>query len=104
MSFHYSPKFHRRAPGVLAADESAVPIATDMWVSGQTTDTRRNQDLIDTGSEPDLIPEEAAELLAAQQRIAVLETEMSVTRRADEPMKEGRCLHKEARSGLGDRL
>jgi transposase len=63
-------------------------IAADLGVSDQTIYTWRKQELIDTCVEPGLTTVEAAELRAAKSRITELETELSVTRRANELLKE----------------
>ena len=63
-------------------------IAADLGVSDQTIYTWRKQELIDTGQVPGLTTVEAAELRAAKRRIVELETELSVTRRANELLKE----------------
>jgi transposase-like protein len=59
----------------------------DAGVSDQTIYTWRKQELIDTGVEPGLAREEAAELAAARRRIAELETELAATGRANELLK-----------------
>ena len=46
------------------------------------------KELIDTGVKPGLSSVEAAELAVAKRRIAELETELVVTRRANELLKE----------------
>jgi transposase len=63
-------------------------IAADLGVSDQTIYTWRRQELIDTGIEPGLSSVEAAELRAAERRIAELETELAVSRLANELLKE----------------
>jgi transposase-like protein len=63
-------------------------IATDLGVSDQTVYTWRKQELIDTGQVPGLTTVEAGELRAAKRRIAELETELAVTRRANELLRE----------------
>ena len=57
-------------------------------MSDQTVYTWREQELIDTGQVPGLTTVEATELRAAKRRIAELETELAVTRRANELLKE----------------
>ncbi len=63
-------------------------IAADLGVSDQTIYTWRKQELIDTGVELGLTSVEAAELRAAKRRIAELEAELAVTRRANELLTE----------------
>jgi transposase-like protein len=63
-------------------------VAADLGVSDQTIYTWRRQELVDTGQAPGLTSVEAAELAAARRRIRELETELAVTRRANELLKE----------------
>ena len=88
MPYRYSPEFRRRVLDLVAAGRSVASIAADLGVSDQTIYTWRRQELIDTGQVPGLTTVEAAELRAAKRRIAELETELSVTRRANELLKE----------------
>jgi transposase-like protein len=62
-------------------------VALLLEVSDQTIYTWRKQDLIDRGDLPGLASSERAELAAARRRIAELETELAVTRRAAELLK-----------------
>jgi transposase len=57
-------------------------------VSAQSIYTWRRPDRIDKGLEPGLSSQEHDELVAARRRIAQLATELAVTRRADELLKE----------------
>jgi transposase-like protein len=88
MPYRYPPEFRRRVLDLVAAGRSVASIAADLGVSDQTIYTWRKQELIDTGVEPGLTTVEAAELRAAKRRIAELETELVVTRRANELLKE----------------
>ena len=88
MPYRYPPEFRRRVLDLIAAGRSVASIAIDLGVSDQTIYTWRRQDLIDTGVEPGLSSVEAAELRGAKRRIAELETELAVTRRATELLKE----------------
>ena len=88
MPYRYPPEFRRRVLDLVAAGRSVASIAADLGVSDQTIYTWRKQELIDTGIEPGLTTVEAAELRAAKRRIVELETELSVTRRANELLKE----------------
>lgn len=63
-------------------------IAGDLGLSTQTIYSWRNQELIDSGQKPGLSSLENAELRSARRRIAQLETELAVTRRAAELMKK----------------
>ena len=88
MPYRYPPEFRRRVLDLIAAGRSVASIAADLGVSDQTIYTWRKQELIDTCVEPGLTTVEAAELRAAKRRITELETELSVTRRANELLKE----------------
>ena len=88
MPYCCPPEFRRRVLDLVAAGRSVASIAADLGVSDQTIYTWRKQELIDTCVEPGLTTVEAAELRAAERRITELETELSVTRRANELLKE----------------
>jgi transposase len=88
MPYRYPPEFRRRVLDLIATGRSVASIAADLGVSDQTIYTWRKQELIDTGVESGLTTIEAAELRAAKRRITELETELSVTRRANELLKE----------------
>ena len=87
MPYRYPPEFRRRVLDLIATGRSVASIAADLGVSDQTIYTWRKQELIDTGVEPGLTTVEAAELRVAKRRIAELETELAVTRRANELLK-----------------
>jgi transposase len=59
-----------------------------LGISAQSIYTWRRQDRIDQGLLPGLSSPEKEELAAARRRIAQLETELAVTRRAAELLKE----------------
>jgi transposase-like protein len=63
-------------------------VARDLGISEQTIYVWRRQDLIDHGQLPGATSAEQAELLAARRRIRELETELAVTRRAVELVRE----------------
>jgi len=88
MPYRYPPEFRRRVLDLVVAGRSVASIAADLGVSDQTIHTWRRQELIDTRQIPGLTSVEAAELSAAKRRIAELETELAVTRRANELLKE----------------
>ena len=87
MPYRYSSEFRRKVLDLLAAGGSVVSVAADLGVSDQTIYNWRKQELIDTGQAPGLSTAEQAELVAARRRITVLETELAVTRRANELLK-----------------
>ena len=65
------------------------PRSLRRWgTSAQSIDTWRRQDRIDRGLVPGLSSPELDELVAARRRIAQLETELAVTRRTAELLKE----------------
>lgn len=88
MPYCYPSEFRRRVLDLVASGRSVASIAADLGVSDQTVYTWRKRELVDTGVEPGLTPVEAAELRAAKRRISELETELAVTRRANELLKE----------------
>ena len=62
-------------------------LSADLGVSDQTIYNWRRQDAVDRSLEPGLTSSEKEELRAARRRIAELETELAVTRRANELLK-----------------
>ena len=72
---------------VLGLDLTAE-IAEQLGVTGQTIYNWRNQDLVDRGLRPGVSTAESVELAAARGRIHELETELAVTKRAFELLKE----------------
>jgi len=80
----YPAEFRRKVLDLLAEGCSVVSVAHDLDISDQTIYNWRRQDRFDRGLEPGLTTEESAELTAAKKRIAELETELEVTRRAVE--------------------
>lgn len=88
MPFRYPPEFHRKILDLLAAGRPVASVAGDLGVSDQTIQKWRNQEPIDTSRESGLSSAERAEMRAARRRIAELETELAVTRRANELLKE----------------
>lgn len=83
-----SPEFGRKVLDLLAAGRSVASIAADLGLSGQTIYNWRRQEWIDTGRTGGLTSPEQAELRAARRRMAELETELAVTRRANELLKD----------------
>ncbi|WP_344056772.1 hypothetical protein [Sphaerisporangium rubeum] len=63
-------------------------MAADLGMPGQTIYVWLRQERIDAGLEPDLSSADHVELVAARRRIAQLEVELAVTRRAMELVKE----------------
>jgi len=87
MPYRYPPEFRRKVLDLLAAGRSVASLSADLGVSDQTIYNWRRQDAIDRGLEPSLMSSETEELRAARRRVAELETELAVTRRANELLK-----------------
>lgn len=83
----YPPEFRRKVLDLLKAGRSVAQIAFDLQISEQTIYGWRRQELIDSGQLPGLSSQENAELVAARRRIAELETELAIHRRAAELLK-----------------
>jgi transposase-like protein len=73
---------------LLKAGRAVPELAHDLQISDQTIYNWRRQDLIDTGQLAGVTSTDQAELVAARRRIAELETELAVHRRATELLKE----------------
>lgn len=84
MPYRYPPEFRRKVLDLLAAGRSVASLPADLGVSDQTIYNWRRQYAIDRGTEPGLTSPETEELRATRQRIAELETELAVTKRANE--------------------
>ncbi|TYC07566.1 hypothetical protein FXF65_41910 [Actinomadura syzygii] len=76
-------------------------VAADLQMPSQTIYVCLKQDHIDAGPEPGLTSADQAELAPARRRIAQLETELEVTRRAIELVKQA-APQKTLRSHQGD--
>ena len=80
----YPPEFRRKVLDLVAAGRPVVDVARDLGISAQSIYTWRRQDRIDKGLEPGLNSAEKSELTAAKRRIAELEAELAIHRRASE--------------------
>ena len=87
MPYRYPPEFRRKVLDLLAAGRSVASVSADLGVSAQTIYNWRRQEWIDTGRTSGLTSFEQAELHAARRGIVELETELAVTRRANELLK-----------------
>ena len=87
MPKRYPAEFRRRVLDLVAAGRSVGSVAENLGVSAQTIYNWRRQDAIDRGESAGLSSLERAELRAARRRIAQLEDELAVTRRANELLK-----------------
>lgn len=88
MPRRYPNEFRRKVLDLVEAGKRVAEIAEQLGVTGQTIYTWRNQDLIDRGLRPGITTAESVELRAARRRIRELETELAVTKRANELLKE----------------
>jgi transposase len=84
----YPAEFRRKVLDLLADGKSVASIEHDLDISDQTIYGWRRQDRIDRGLQPGLSTDENAELAKAKKRIAELETELAISRRATELLKE----------------
>jgi transposase len=84
----YSAEFRSKVLDLLAAGRKVATIAHVLDISDQTVYNWRRQDRIDRGLQPGLTTVENAELASAKKRIAALEAELEVSRRAIELLKE----------------
>jgi putative transposase len=84
----YPPEFRRKVLNLVEAGRPIAEVAQALGISAQSIYTWHHQDRIDRGLMPGLSSPEKEELAAARRRIAQLETELAVTRRAAELLKE----------------
>jgi transposase len=80
----YPPELRRKVLDLVEAGRSVADVARDLGVSEQSVYVWRRQDRIDKGLIPGLTSAEKAELAAAKRRIAELEAELAIHRRASE--------------------
>jgi transposase len=80
----YPPEFRRRVLDLVEAGRRVADVARDLGISAESIYTWRRQDRIDKGLQPGLTSAEKSELTAAKRRIAELEAELAVHRRASE--------------------
>jgi len=69
---------------LVEAGRPVVDVARDLGISAQSIYVWRCQDRLDKGLQPGLTSVEKVELTAANRRIAQLETEVAIHRRASE--------------------
>lgn len=84
----YPPEFRRKVLDLIDAGRKAADIARDLGISTQTIYNWRRQHRIDQGLKLGSSSGERADLIAARRRIAQLETELKVARRAAELFKD----------------
>jgi transposase len=80
----YPPEFRRKVLDLVEAGRPVADVARDLGISAESIYTWRRQDRIDKGLQPGLSSAEKAELTAAKRRIAELEAELAIHRRASE--------------------
>jgi transposase-like protein len=83
----YPPEFRRKVLDLVEAGRSIAEVAHDLGISDQSIYSWRRQDRIDRGLVPGLSSLEKAELVAAKKRIADLEAEVAISRRALELLR-----------------
>lgn len=84
----YPAEFRRKVLDLLVDGKSVASVAHDLDVSDQTIYNWRRQDRIDRGEQPGPTTADKGELAAAKKRIAELETELTIARRAVDVLKE----------------
>ena len=84
----YPPEFRRKVLDLVVSGRTVADVAHALGISEQTIHTWRRQDRIDRGEITGLTSGEKAELAAARRRIAELETELAVSRRTAELLKD----------------
>jgi len=84
----YPPELRHNVLNLIEAGHKVADVARDLGVSDQTIYTWRRQDRVDRGLEAGPTSEQKAELAAAKRRIAQLEAELAVHRRASELLTE----------------
>ncbi|ANS62328.1 transposase [Streptomyces lincolnensis] len=84
----YPPEFRRKVLDLVASGRKVVEVAQLLGISDQTIYVWRRQHLIDTGQLPGTTSNDRSELAAARKRIAELEAELAIHRRAAELLGE----------------
>ncbi|MDI9888562.1 transposase [Streptomyces sp. HNM0645] len=84
----YPPEFRRKALDLVASGRRVAEVAQLLGISDQTIYIWRRQHLIDTGQLPGTNSSDQSELAAARKRIAELEAELAIRRRAAELLGE----------------
>jgi transposase-like protein len=78
----YPAEFRRKVLDLVEAGRPVAQVAQDLDISAQCIYTWRKQQQIDRGQLPGLTSTDHAELAAARKRIAELENELAIHRRA----------------------
>ncbi len=82
MPRRYPAEFRRKVLDLVESGRPVAQIAHDLDLSAQCIYTWRKQQLIDRGQLPGITSTDHAELVAARKRIAELEDELAIHRRA----------------------
>lgn len=82
------PEFRRKVLDLVDSGRSVADVARDLAISEQSIYVWRRQDHIDKGLIPGLTSKEKAGVTSAKKRIAGLETELRIARRAVELLKD----------------
>jgi transposase-like protein len=80
----YPAEFRRKVLDLVAAGRPVAQVAYDLQISAQVIYTWRRQQLIGSGQMRGMASSDQAELVAARKRIAELEHELAIHRRAAE--------------------
>src|ERR1035437_1579288 len=86
----HSPEFRRKVLDLLEGRRSVAEVTSALRVAAGTTYARHEQELVETGQRSGPARSDNDEPVAAGPRIAELETELAVTKRASE-VSTGRC-------------
>ncbi len=87
MPRRYPVEFRRKVLDLIDAGRPVAEVAAQLGVTAQTIYNWRNQDQVDRGLRGGVSTAESAELSAARKRVRDLETELAVTKRANELLK-----------------
>jgi transposase-like protein len=88
MPKRYPPEFRRKVLDLVTAGRRVAQVAADLDISQQCVYSWRRQQMIDLGQAPGTTTTDNAELVAARRRIAELEIEVAIHRRAAELLKD----------------
>ncbi|SOD65193.1 Transposase and inactivated derivatives [Streptomyces sp. 1222.2] len=84
----YPPEFRRRVLDLVVSGREIAEVARFLGIGDQTIYVWRRQHLVDTGQLPGTTSRDLSELAAARKRIAELEAELAIHRRAAELLGE----------------
>ena len=87
MPRRYPVEFRRKVLDLIEAGRPVAEVAELLGVTAQTIYNWRNQDQVDRGLRAGVSTSDSEELSAARKRIRDLETELAVTKRANELLK-----------------